>query len=676
MVKPVAAQTPDSSVTNSDIENVIEDIVGESDQEFQFDTYAENLELYRESPLDLNEVDKERLESLGLLNDIQIESLLHYRHRYGEIHSIYELLGIPHFNPDIIHRIEPFVATQSKPVPPLQLKKVLKYGRHDLFLRNSMTLVKKKGYSAPDTSGSSRYLGNPMQIYLRYKFHYHNRIQAGITAEKDPGEAFFSGNNPKGFDFYSGHFFYTGSKAVQALALGDYAINTGQGLVLWSGFGFGKSTSVLETRKSGPILKPYSSAGEYRFFRGAATTLRFGDWKTTVFASAKASDGNLALPDTIDPELQFVSSLQETGLHRTPNELADKNSTWQYHSGVHLSWSSSHFDLGMTGLFTHLSKELIPNERLDNQFAFRGNQLINGSVDYNWMYHNMLIYGETAISNNLAMATLNGLLYNLDDRSAISILFRHYDTAYQSLLSNSFAESSGTQNETGLYLALETQLSAKLKLKGFIDMYRFPWLSFTADAPSAGHEWFGELDWQPMYGINASIRYRNEQKWKNLSGDLSPIDHTEAVFKSSLRFDLNYQINVSLKSKTRVELSRYSQGQSKTETGFLAYQDFSWSLYELPLKISARYALFDISDYHARIYAYESDVLYAFSVPAYQGRGGRIYALINWKINPHIQMWFRISNTWYLDRNVISSGLEEIAGNKKPDARLQFRFNF
>jgi len=671
-----AAQIPDTSLTNPDIENIIEDMVGESDQEFQYDTYAENLEQYLEHPLNLNTANKEQLESLGLLSDLQIEALLKYSNWYGTIYSIYELLGIPHFNPEIIHRIQPYISIQSQVVLPLHFKQVIKYGRNDIFLRNSMTMVKKKGYSAPDSTGSSRYLGGPMQIYVRYKFHYSNRIQAGFTAEKDPGELFAINKNHHGFDFYSAHIFYNGTKTLHTLAVGDYSINAGQGLVIWSGFGFGKSSNVLETRKSGPVVKPYSSAGEYRFFRGAASTFQFGTWKATIFTSVKTGDAHLVLPDTTDSGIQFISSIPETGLHRTLTELANKNTLRQSHAGAHISWSRQHFDVGISGLYTHLSKTLDPGYRPDNQFAFRGNQLINGSVDYNWMINNLLIYGETALSDNFAMATLNGMLLNLDDRTAISILFRHYDKAYQSLLANGFAESSATKNETGLYFGLETQFSRQIKFKGFTDMYSFPWLRYAVDAPSKGSEWYGELDMNTHKGFESSIRYRYEKNWKNLSGDLSPIDHPVESIKSSLRLDLVYQINHSLRLKNRIELSRYSQGRNKPKSGFLAYQDLSWSLQSLALKVSARYAIFDISSYDVRIYTYENDVLYAFSVPAYQGRGGRIYVLINWKINEHIKMWLKVSDTWYSDRNIIGTGLEKIAGNQKPDARLQFRFTF
>ena len=44
---------------------------------------------------------------------------------------------------------------------------------------------------------------------------------------------------------------------------------------------------------------------------------------------------------------------------------------------------------------------------------------------------------------------------------------------------------------------------------------------------------------------------------------------------------------------------------------------------------------------------YEHDVLYAFSIPAVYGLGGRAYVCLRWQIIPQIALYLRVSETVY-----------------------------
>jgi hypothetical protein len=59
--------------------------------------------------------------------------------------------------------------------------------------------------------------------------------------------------------------------------------------------------------------------------------------ETTVFASHRFRDATIALADTSDDaslDVLQISSLQESGVHRTEAEIADKNSTQMISSGA------------------------------------------------------------------------------------------------------------------------------------------------------------------------------------------------------------------------------------------------------------------------------------------------------------------------------------------------------
>jgi hypothetical protein len=65
-------------------------------------------------------------------------------------------------------------------------------GSHEANIRMQRVLEKSKGYSTYDSvAGDMRYPGTPWLINARYEFALKDRILAGITVEKDPGENLF-----------------------------------------------------------------------------------------------------------------------------------------------------------------------------------------------------------------------------------------------------------------------------------------------------------------------------------------------------------------------------------------------------------------------------------------------------------------------------------------------------
>jgi hypothetical protein len=97
---------------------------------------------------------------------------------------------------------------------------------------------------------------------------------------------------------------------------------------------------------------------------------------------------------------------------------------------------------------------------------------------------------------------------------------------------------------------------------------------------------------------------------------------------------------------------------------------------KLPVTLTMRYALFQADGYDARIYTYETDVLYSYSVPAFYDKGSRFYAILKFDVGRRIDLWLRYAVTYYSNRNVIGSGLTEIQGNKRSEVKAQLRMKF
>ncbi len=85
----------------------------------------------------------------------------------------------------------------------------------------------------------------------------------------------FKETQKRGFDFYfaSVHFYEVGR--VKNLVLGDYSLQIGQGLNLWSGLSFGKGSLLQNIPRQGVGVRPYTSTNEVLFLRGMAGTYRF-----------------------------------------------------------------------------------------------------------------------------------------------------------------------------------------------------------------------------------------------------------------------------------------------------------------------------------------------------------------------------------------------------------------
>ena len=145
---------------------------------------------------------------------------------------------------------------------------------------------------------------------------------------------------------------------------------------------------------------------------------------------------------------------------------------------------------------------------------------------------------------------------------------------------------------------------------------------------------------------------------------------------SNYRFHFAYKVTKSIQIKSRIEFSNYELGNNNDERGLLIYQDINYKQLSFPISFSIRYAIFESDSYNSRIYAYENDVLYAFSIPAFSGRGSRFYIVTKYHIARGVDFWLRYSQTYYADRNSVGSGKDEINGNTKSEIKAQLRFKF
>lgn len=667
------AQEKDDQV----LQNLIEEILEEADEEIDYTTIVDNLTQYFENPLNLNDAGRSDLLLLYFLSIAQINEILAYRSSYGEFVSIYELKAIPSLDPKTLRRLYYFV--EVKPAGKYEKIKLknLKYGRQDFFLRTQQVLEKSKGYKIADTSKLdevNKYPGSPQRLYFRWHYQYRDNISVGLTAEKDPGEDFFSGAQKNGFDFYSAHAFLANRKNIKALALGDYQAQFGQGLIMWSGLSFSKTPNVLGIAKSPRGILPYRSVNENLFLRGAATTIELGKYDLSVFYSRKQLDANINGDDT--GGVTSFTSFTTSGYHRTQSEISDKDAIREQVTGFHLERSGKSLNLGITGLWTGYDQPLQAEGKLYKKFEFSGTSFYNLGVDYAYIYKKLYAFGEFGISDNGAVANINGLLFNFGNSAKGGIIYRNYPKDYHALWANAFREGTRVNNEQGLYLAFIATPFPRWSFSLYYDQFKFPWLRYLVDAPSHGSEFLGEVNYYLNRRVSMYWRYKIQVKDKNVPENATPMNIVRPNSRENLRYHITYDPVHFLSFRSRIELSRFQIEDQPAQDGVLMFQDVIFRLFQDKLKITGRYAYFDVSSFDARIYAFENDVLYAFSIPFFQDEGIRYYVLLNYEFNRHLEAWIRFAQTNYFYRESIGSGLDQIDANVKSEVKVQLRFRF
>ncbi len=675
------AQQADESLSSM-IEEIVEQISADEESDIDLTSLLEDLYYFAENPININNTSESQLNRLHFLNNYQISNLLDYPSYNGEFVSIYELQLIDGYDMETIRKLLPFVTLkESEDTHKLRLRTALKYGRNQVLLRYQNTIERAKGYesicdSLLSEKPNSRYLGSSPKLYARYNFSFHNRLKFGLTGEKDSGEEFFKGSQKQGFDFSSFHFQLKNKGVVKQINLGDFHARFGQGLIMWTGYSFGKSVdNLFGLERTGQGLSSYSSVDEFNFLRGAGLSLEKNNISLNLYASSKLVDGNISDKDTLQDEEIIVSSLQLSGIHATASQMIDRHSVRENIFGANLNYRFKSAYVGLNYVHESYDSEIIRDESLWNQFYFQGNELSNLSVDYRFRILNVSLFGETAINDKARLATINGAKFRLSNIADFIIVNRYYPKEYYAVRANAFGEKQSVSNETGTFLGLEMTAFSRWKFSTWFDMYSFPWLRFGVDAPSSGYEYLLQGNYYYNHNFQMYFRYKFEQYQKNASTELSATGKLSDISKQSIRYNLIYSVNDNLRFKNRIEWSFYGRDEN-SENGWLIYQDVKYSFLRFPLSLSARFAVFDTQSWYTRIYAWEDDVLYSFSVPAMYSKGIRSYLVARWKINTTTSAWFRISQTAYADKDIISSGLNEIQGNRKTEVKLMLRLKF
>lgn len=651
----------------TDTRDILESMAENLPDDYDMTELIDVLEKYRKHPINLNRTSVEELKTLVFLSPLQIGNFFTHLKENGQLTDVLELQSIDGFDIKTVHNLLPFVTlTNIAEYQQLDFKNIVRTGENDLMMRFAQVLQKQKGYT--DLPGN-RYLGSPERFQTRYRYHYSSILSAAITLDKDAGEKFIG----KPFDFYSGNIALFKLGKLKKLVVGDYTLQFGQGLTLWSGFSFGKGPDVTSVAKKDLGLRPYNSTNEYSFFRGGAATINlFKNVDITPFVSFR----NLDASQKLDSEGNLVqATINQTGLHRTPTEIKNKGVLAQSVFGTTVQYAKNEFAVGAIAYHTRYKSRFITQTAAYDRYSFTGKALTNLGLFYNYTYKNMYLYGEAAKGLGGGIAYINGVLISLSPTVSAALTYRDYDKDYHSFFNQAVSESSEAVNEKGLYAGLNINPNKQWAFSFYGDYFRFPWLKYRVDEPSKGYEILTQAVYTPSKTFKILVRFKTEHKQQNTDLDV-PVNFLDNVKREGYRAEASWQLNNNWRFQNRLEISQYKKGSANREFGYLVYQDVDYSPMFAKLTGNVRFAYFNTPSYNSRIYAYEDDVLYSFAFGMYNGRGFRTYFNLKYSIVKKLNIWVRYGLFVYKDVETVGTYLDEIKGNKKSEVKVQVRYQF
>ena len=663
---------PTTNTTEQQLENITEN---NEDVETEDDSYLQQLQQFLKNPINLNVVNAAELKELRILTPIQIQNFILYRTLVGKLVDIYELQAVPTWDLQTIQKIRPYISVSLQVDVLNTINNRLKKGEHNILIRASQVPEKSKGYLLDSSAATNFYPGSPQKILFRYKYSFKNLLQYGIVAEKDAGEQFFKGKQKQGFDFYSIHLFARKIGIIQFLTVGDFTVNLGQGLTQWQSLAFKKSPDVINIKREADVLRPYNSAGEINFHRGVGITLAKNRWQLTTFVSYRKIDANF-VADTSQSQEDYVSSLQTSGYHRTKSETDDKGIQRQLAFGGNFSYQYKRLHLGINSIQYKFKLPLIKSSDPYNKYALSGSSFGNYSLDYSYTFKNIHFFGEAAFTSKFDKAFVNGIIFSASSIVDFSLLYRNISKSYQSLYTSAFTESTYPTNEKGLYAGISIRQGASWRIDAYADFYKFLWLRYRVDAPSTGSDYLIQATYRPNKQLEIYTRYHAESKAINVNPDLLTLSPVIQQPRKNWRTQISYRINPAITLRNRTEIVWFDKKGALPEQGFLTYFDFLFKPALKPFAGSLRLQYFETEGYNSRIYAYENDVLYSFSIPVFYDKGYRYYLNINYDINRKLSIWARFAQTIYRGKNLIGSGLDEIKGKIKSEIKLQAMYRF
>lgn len=497
--------------------------------------------------------------------------------------SLYELRMIPSLTDYEIRDLLPFVRVSGR-AP-----------EHKLYAREVFAQAHHEVLARVDARDIENHkTADPMYVQGRYRFDYRRRVVFGAQLRRPTGGS--------AQEMQWGAYVQLRDVAphLHTVVGGNFQASFGQGLVLAPVFHSGKSMYVTSVGQPREALRYYSSA-DGEGLHGAGATMRWEWGKQT--------------------------RLDMTALY----SLSHYNDTvWRHVAGANMTLRHKRLEVQLSAIGNIWSDSIHPYRNAKyNRRYFRGSKqaVIGASVRYHYGWFDAFAEVAAAQNGKWGVGLLAGSRFYPTSGVALIALYRYYSPWFDNQLGYAFSETSRINDENGGYLGFEVTRLKNWKFSGYGDVFYF-----------SGYKYgLGNDTCTVGFDAVADVQYIRSDWWLNLRARARKKGSDRTY---SARCMFNWQ-------RGGWSLRTTADANYAASYGLSIAQDAAYSFTAVPLTLRVRLQGFDARQWANRIYLYEHDVLYGFSIPATYGLGGRIYLMLRWQIIPQLALYLRASETVY-----------------------------
>jgi len=614
-----------------------EDLLEADEDEFDPQEVLDRIVELRRRPLDINRASFSQLQQIPYLTALQIKGILD-RRKKGKFKYLEELLQVPGMDPATMARARPFLR-----IFPIQEK----WGH--LRSRATLSMPRARGYR------QGLYRGDPAKIYLRVDLSVDEHLRLGALCEKDPGEKSVT-------DYRSLYMQIERIGPLRRLILGHFAVEFGQGLVLWTRSGSsGVARHPAATKLAGRGIRPYTSTDENLGLFGIALAGTLGLLDLSIFLSRARLDA--------DVESDAARSLSQSGLHRTDGEMHRKDALGETLVGAHLSaLLSQNKIIGVTWYRSCYHPDLRIPDSVRNRYAFRGQgaEVWGGHLDM--IFGPLNLFGEAAVVEPDACGAILGLL--LDGESLQSSwVWRHYPPDFNNLHSSALAAKED-QNESGMLLALTWRLLSGTRVELLVDQHHRPWREYFLEMPSRGETRMIQME--QRLGNRTILTLRHRERCQEMAGSsFRGVSKNLQRKACSRRWQLDWKASRAIEVRGRLETNRvFVPTGGVVERGALLLAQMKFSPTQV-LALRGLVVFFNVPTYESRMYLCEVGPPGVARNAALFGRGSRALLWTSYEMIPGLEVSIKFCHIHYDDRSSLGDGSEQTEGNVKKEALMQ-----
>jgi hypothetical protein len=624
-----------------DIENLLGSENESSDELF----LLEYLEQLQHSPLDINQASVQEWETLPWIDPGLSQRIVQFRRQHGPFQSLQELTLVEGLPKELVKKLKPYLICRNSGLAQARM-----FSGRARLLR---PLQQSRGFM------ENKFAGGADKTLIRLQSRLSERFQVGLLTEKDSGE-----RSP--FDYQSFYGAVQLHKPELLLLFGSYAVTAGEGLVFCRNSSF-TSLSPLwyESKNRDRLLQPNRTTDENSGLFGVAMSIRHSPVQMVLLYHSTTLDASL--------EENQIRSFPGSGLHRTKNELQDRDTARQRLFGAILRYQpADRFSLSLAGYHSRLAPPVVRQERADNLFSFRGTEhsLMGLSWDLYRTFGNL--YGEWAVSDSSWAGTI-GLWRDLKKWQWLTT-FYYAPASFHNMVHPHLYQPEVNLQQWNIGLGRTVNHSGRFSI--MLQIQRHPWLRYHMS-------YAGTVDWQTLLWLELELAPSLLITCR-MKSSLSPIsksvDHDEKQIIDHYQNSFYCQADLAA-SKTIAWRSRldWNNRHNRTLTGYSEPDSQGVAMYQqlrlhLPswCNLCFRATWFQAACYDNRLYLYEPDLPGVMRIKMLYGKGWRRFLLLSLNLLRGMQFSTKYEETIYSDRNSIGSGWDEIRGNRERTLLLQW----